>query len=59
MRFGVDFDNVTDSDGMADFLMVDSGPAEFYVAKVLKAELIVTEQTNVKIFGGTPVIVSI
>jgi hypothetical protein len=59
MRFGVDYDNVTDGEGMADFMIVEPGPAEFYVAGVLKAELEVTRDANVKMFGGVPFTVEI
>lgn len=55
MRFGVDYDNVTDGEGMADFLMIEPGPAEFYVVGVLKGEVEVSPDSNAKMFGGRPV----
>lgn len=58
-RLGVDYDNVTDSDGMADFMMVEPGPAEFLVAEAVKAEIDIRPDSNMKMFGGTPVLVEI
>lgn len=59
MRLGVDYDNVTDSDGMADFMMVEPGSAEFFVAGALKAQIDIRPDSNVKMFGGVPIIVEI
>lgn len=59
LRYGVDYDTVTDENGMADFLMVEAGLAEFYVVGVLKSEIEVRADSNVKMFGGTPIVVGI
>ncbi len=59
LRVPVDYDNVTNEDGMADFLMIDPGLRELYVYGVLKAEIDVKPDSNIQSFGGTPVVVGI
>ncbi len=59
LREPIDYDNVTDENGMADFLMIDPGLKEFYVYGVLKSEIEVRADSNVKMFGGTAIVVGI
>lgn len=55
----IDYDNVTDEDGMADFLMIPLERADFLVAGDKKSEIYVQADFKTKLFGGEPVVVEI